>query len=150
MGNKLLIFSFLCCIGSYLEKKSTIQHTNIINGQTLHEKQGIEINHVSFEEKIKDFIKLHANIVDKKEKKYYEMTVFELADFLKGYKAPKNLCNDELGCLIGVLLQKKYDDIVSCGQNFAASFGFNLDEYQIIILIVCALWAFKILAGFVY
>ena len=151
MGNKLLIFSFLCYIGSYnLQNKSMTEQTNPIIDQSHYEKQRLEQNHASYEEKLKDFIKKHANIVDKKEKKYYEMTAFELAQILNPYKPPKNVCNDELGCLIGLLLQKQYREMVSFGQSFAGSFGFKLDDYQIIILIVCALWAIKILARFVY
>jgi len=61
------MFSFLCCIVSYLQNKSTIQQTNPILSTNSND-QKIEKTYVSYEEDLKDFIKKQANIVDQKKK----------------------------------------------------------------------------------
>ena len=133
MGNKLLQFLFLCCIGSHFQKKSSIQKTDPIlstnyNGQTIYDEQSLQKNYEDhllqeyYEEQI-----LQEYYEDQTLQEYYEDQTlqknYEEQTLQQNYAEPA--------------LQEKCAEKVYWGQNFGASFDFKL--YQNIVLIFHAL-----------
>ena len=143
MGNKLLLFSLLCCIGSHFQNKSAIQESDPIlstnyNGQTIYDEQSLQKNYEeqSLQEKYKEQT-LQKNYEDQILQEYYEDQTlqknYEEQTLQQNYAEPA--------------LQEKCAEKVYWGQNFGASFDFKL--YQNIVLIFHVLWVIKIVARFV-
>ena len=103
------------------------------------------------EENVRSFLKHHANITDYEPKQMSEMSVSELLQSINPFKAPvqKNICNDEIGCLAGLLLRKWYGDLMSYSRDFAAGYGYEFEDYQIAGSIVTALMSSMVMARFV-
>jgi len=75
------------------------------------------------------------------------MTFTEKLFAMNPWKEPEpiNVCDDRIPCLFGLLLKQKHDFINSHIRDFAATYGYKLNKYHVIIIWLFALWATKIL-----
>ena len=103
------------------------------------------------EENLRTFLKYHVNVMEYEPKKMSEMSVSELFLAINPFKAPvpKNVCNDDIGCLAGLLVRKYYDDLMSYSRDFASGYGYDFEDYQIVGILLTTLMSFKIMERFV-
>ena len=105
-----------------------------------------------YEKSVRDFLKLQTGVVDIQQKKFVEMTFTEKLFAMNPWKEPEpiNVCDDRILCLFGLLLKQKHDFINSHIRDFAATYGYKLNKYHVIIIWLLALWATKILTMLVF
>ena len=149
-GNKLLFISIVCYIATFKTAYWDSPSPELSKNVVLEEEQFFNLEKVTSD--FRTFLKLHANISDHQPKKLSEMTIYEMVQQINPWKAPEpiNICDDQIGCLMVLLFKIKYSELRNHAHDFAASYGFDLKEYQIVGFILCATWAIKTLTRFVY
>ena len=101
-------------------------------------------------EKLRVYLKAELGIKDEEPKKLYQLSFFELVNKVNpwGYTSPVDICNDNIICLVKLLVIQKYEKFMTFTINSAGNYGFKLSIDKVIFLIICGLWILKKLTGF--
>ena len=104
---------------------------------------------VNVTEKLRSYLKAELGMIDEEPKRFYQLSFYELVNKVNpwGYRNPVDRCNDQISCLLKLLIKQKYEKIMDYTINYAAYYGFPLSENKVILLFFCGLWILKKLIG---
>ena len=106
---------------------------------------------VNVTEKFRLYLKAELGVLNEEPKSFYQLSFYELVNNVNpwGYKNPVDACNDQIICLLQLLIKQKYENVMAYTINSAASYGIQISESIMILLFISALWPLKKLTGFV-